>query len=603
MRRLSYLITLLCFVVQAVAQSWQSPAPRAYSDETVVYATIQSNVVSDPMSDFMVAAFIDGECRAEATQPVVGADGSQFFILRVGGEQPADLGKPISFKAFHKPMWMTYDVIPQGTEILYTGESEGMPSHPIVLQLQRQEGEPVALESFFFDAGALAAGRTTRVQLTAVPENASFDAYSVQLAFSRPVQGQDPFARWTAADVQRVYGQPLCFDVTPTVPGSLQAQVTVGGAPVTLRMETGAPLTAVEVGMPLPAEEGWQWLSNPYGDVTPDNIFQLFAGANLVEARTQDALVYNDPIWGYFGTLMEGGIPQNTCYKLKMTATPPPTVMYGGHYVQGLGVLLDGEWTWTPCPYYYDRALDVALDPAQAGLPSGMVIVSKEDGSAEFDGTQWVGDLTLLRSGQGYMVYSPLDEPFTLLFTPEHQLPQGSDYAAARAIDDDSPWHYDARRFMNNTTIVAVLPGVEELSEHWSIGVFVGSECRGEGHYVGGHFFITAHTERGEQVSLRLCHNPSGRTVAIDGTITTGQTRIGSLREPLVLTSAEATVGMERREERGEMRDERRERREERGEMREESFDLTGRRVAVAGHRGIVLQRRADGTVRKVLAR
>lgn len=111
-RCLTMTFFLLCNTLWLLAQSWTAEDPFKYNDETVVYATIQSNVPSDPMTDFVVAAFVDGECRVEAREPVTGVDGSQFFILRVRGDQPADLGKAISFRVYHKPMYKTYNLTP-----------------------------------------------------------------------------------------------------------------------------------------------------------------------------------------------------------------------------------------------------------------------------------------------------------------------------------------------------------------------------------------------------------------------------------------------------------------------------------------------------------
>lgn len=572
--RCALLSLFLCLTQWVFSQDWLVVSPYAYNDETVVYATLQSNVPGDPMTDFVVAAFIDGECRAEAVTPSTGVDGSQFFILRVRGDQTDDKGKTITFKAYHKPMRMTYDLTPART-VLYTGESEGTPSNRIVLSLERV-AEVVALESFFLMYDQLAAGKTTRVELVPTPQNATFDPYSVELNFT------GSFAGWDAMQVQRVGGSPLNFDLTPQYPGMVSVQATIGGQPITLRDMTGGPLTKMEVGASVPLESGWHWRSNPYGDIVQYNIGWIFPSEQFIEARTQDALLYNDPTWGYFGTLMEQGIAQNTCYKLKMASTATPATLTQGRYVAGYSVTLDGDWTWVGCPYYYDRLIS---NVRPKGAVEGMVIVTKENGSAEYDGTTWKGDLKVLRSGEGLMVYNPTAEACTLTFTPESLLPQGNQAAPARAAQV-SPWHYDASRFMNNTTIVATLLD-EELSDDWSVGVFVGDECRGEGHYVDGLFFITAHTERGEAVSLRLCHEPTGRQMAIDGTITTNQMRLGSLSQPVVLHSQELALSVHGAE----------------PELRGASCevrDLTGRRVT-ASHRGIQLRRQTDGTVRKVI--
>lgn len=588
--RYALLFVLLFLTQWAFAQGWQEVDPYAYNDETVVYATLRSNVPDDPMSDFVVAAFVGDECRAEAASPVRGNDGSQFFILRVRGDQTADLGKEISFRVYHKPMQMTYDLVPS-RPVTYTGESEGSPSQRIVLSLERQTGETVELESFFLIADNLAAGQTSRLLLQPMPANASFDVYAVELSFTGTIQG------WTAVEtgargiVKENGVSNAYFDITPQYPGMLQVGCTVNGKAVTLRGETGGPLTSLEVGCLIDLKQGWQWRSNAYGDVTDQNIFGVFSNSELVEARTQNTLLYNDPTWGYFGTMMETGIPQNTCYKVKMASTPAATALKGGRYVADHSVVLDGEWTWVGVPYYFDRPLSEALNPAQLTLPEGMVIVSKEDGSAEFNGRGWTGDLTVLHRGQGVMVYSPLENPYTLTFAPEASFrgvrnEKGEMRNGAREMSRGS-WHYDASRFMNNTTIVAVLADEESLSEDWTIGVFVGDECRGEGHYVDGRFFITAHTDRGERVTLKLRYESTGFTADIDETLTTGAMRMGSLRQPIRLHAPAVTQHIASSS-------------VDLAPDTKGDYDLTGRRV-MATKRGLVLRRQADGTVRKVI--
>ncbi|MBR6121678.1 MAG: hypothetical protein IKQ05_04730 [Prevotella sp.] len=574
--RYALIIFLLCLVHGTFAQNWQVADPYAFNDETVVYATLQSNVPDDPMTDFVVAAFIDGQCRVEAKAPVVGVDGSKFFVLRVRGDQTADMGKVISFRTYHKPMGKTYDLTPSRS-VVYTGESEGTPSRPIILGLEREVGEIVPLQSFFLVYDDLAAGLATRIRLEPFPSNASFDAYGVQLAFTGSIEG------WTAMQQQRVANDPLSFDLMPQYPGMVQVQATMNDAPIALLGETGGPIGSIEVGGLNDLNAGWQWRSNAYGDITDGNIFGIFSGNQLVEARTQYGLLYNDPTWGYFGTLMESGIPQNTCYKVKMGSKPAPTILHGGHYERAHSELLDGEWTWVGVPYYFDHPLSEALNPALMELPEGMVIVSKEDGSAEFSDGAWVGDLTVLRRGQGLMVYSPLDEPYTLTFAPEMSLPQGVYVLSRQEHVATSFWQYDASRFMNNTTIVAQVAEVTALSEEWTVGVFVGSECRGEGHYVEGCFFITAHTDRGEKIRLVLRHEPSGHTTDIVETLTTGQMRMGSLHQPVMLHAADATLGIRQVESAG---------------LRTERYDLLGRKSPNAR---LAIVRMADGTVRKQL--
>ena len=53
----------------------------------------------------------------------------------------------------------------------------------------------------------------------------------------------------------------------------------------------------------------------------------------------------------------------------------------------------------------YNRLLANAINTD--GLVKNMVIASKSDGSVEWDGTKWVGNLKAIKSGEGYLVYTP----------------------------------------------------------------------------------------------------------------------------------------------------------------------------------------------------
>ena len=209
--------------------------------------------------------------------------------------------------------------------------------------------------------------------------------------------------------------------------------------------------------------------------------------------------------------------------------------------------------------------------------------MTKEDGSAEFDGTAWKGDLVTLRKGQGLMVYSPLSGSYTLDFTYEGDMPIPNGATARLYNLSGNHWLYDASRFMNNTTVVAAIADAEELSSEWSIGVFAGNECRGEGHFIDGQFFITVHADRGEQVNMKLRHEPTGRTFEIAETLTAGQMRIGSISQPVMLHADKSLLGID----------------ETRTVAKNAAcYDMTGRKIVGKG-RGIILLRQADGKVVK----
>ena len=347
-----------------------------------------------------------------------------------------------------------------------------------------------------------------------------------------------------------------------------------------------------EVPAKVSYESGWQWKSNPYGFIMatenadwpdwPD--LETVFGDNLAEARTYDKLLYNDSEWGYWGSLLEGdsdypwAIGQARMYKVKMKAAQE-AYLYGGEQAEDVEQSLMPGWNWIGSPYFYNRLLSNALPDGE----EGMVIVSKADGSAEWNGQTWEGSLKVLKKGQGYLVYSPQEGNLPLALEVFGEMTQGDETPAGARAAHRSVWSYDHSRFASNMTMVAEMPQLND-AEHYSIGAFVGDECRGEGHFIEGLAYITVHANAGEQVLFRLHNELTSEFYDIDQTVST-QTRLGSVKAPVQLTSNAVVTGINSVHS---------------SEFTVHSYDLGGR-VVKANAKGMTILRQSDGSVRKVV--
>lgn len=585
MRRLTTTLTVFLITVLTHAQVWTMVDARQYNDETIVYAAIYAGSTDSP-DEWMVGAFIDQECRGEATSPAVGPDGSRFFILRVYGDHDADRNKPITFAVCHKTTLEEYDC--QSSEpVIFNGESFGSPSSPILLSFSTTE---IPLQGFIVSIDPMVAGQTGQLQLTPIPADATFRISDMTPA----ITANGDFGTWNTISCELLSREPLLFNISSSIP--CQYQFTIGDVPL-YQADGQTPFTGFEVAAPLNLKQGWQWRTNSYGDVTAANFEQVYGASALTEIRTQENLLYNDPAWGYFGTLMEAGLPQNMPYKVRM-ANELNSRLTQGHYTSGYAVIVSDGWTWIPSPYYFDHQLSAVFNPSQ--LHEGMVIISKERGSAEWDGTEWIGDLQVLPAYESFLCYAGTDEPFSLSYQPEADMTHGNDEApipqtetpaAARSLDT-TPWHYDAARFRDNMTLVMQLPQLEQPADY-SIGAFVGNECRGEGHFVtggrqaAGYYFTTVHCNQGETISFRLCHQSTGQQYNVDQTVTSTGLRLGSLRQPLSFTSQEQVTAISKATSTA-------------SPHVTQTFDLTGRKVQ-SPRRGLLIQQLSDGTVRRII--
>ena len=411
------------------------------------------------------------------------------------------------------------------------------------------------------------------ITLTPVPADADFDWADYQDIVNIGSQNYD--ASWHVIDMK---GRNANYSYVGLLPG--EYYVTCSDNAEGVYFEVPAKVTF---------ESGWQWKSNPYGNMESNKALYNYFGNNLVEARTQDKLLYNDPEWRYWGSLydIQGSadglgiaIAQAQMYKVKMNAIGE-TYLYGGSPAEENAYQVAQGWNWIGSPYFYKRTLDNAvLNPVE-----GMVIVGKT-ASAEYNGNAWIGDLKTIDPGQGYYVYLPgeLESGNLVLACEVYGMTQGDDTPAGARSARRHVWNYDHTQFASNMTLVAEISGLDN-AEDYSIGAFVGDECRGEGIIEDGRAFITVHTNAGEQVSFRLYNELTGEMLDIEQTVRSGAMRLGSLKAPVQLTTNAVTTGIQS---------------VDNGQGTMDKYDLGGRRVN-ATTKGLTIQRKANGTVRKVV--
>ena len=568
MRTYTILLTLLITAVSAVAQSWTPVDEYQYNDETIVYVRLSTGdaTAANHPTRFTVGAFIDGECRA-AAHATQGDDGTYLYVLRVHGDRDSDQGKTISFMVYDRENDFETDAIPS-RQMTFTGESEGEPSDCIVLTFSSQY---VPLQGFTVSIDALYARQTGELRLTPIPADATFRLNTLSWAFTGyPTQ-------WQAANLELRSTAPLVYDITPLVPGTIQ--VTLNGGAIPLYDTSGSAFTSFAVAAPVHLAQGWQWKTNPFADIASDDLATIYGGDALIEVRTHEDLLYNDPEWGYFGTLLDVGLPRNTAYKVRMAQGPVVGRQWDVSFPHGLSIEVKSGWSWIPSPYYYNRTFGHAFTDVSA-LPDGLTLISKEGGVAEWTGEAWEGDLPAVFAGEYFLCYNPTGEAFTLTYADETLMAQGDEATASSSV---GPWQFDASLYSDNMTLVALMPGLDHPDDY-VIGAFVGDECRGEGHWVDGRFFITAHADGHEQVSLRLCHLSTGTLYGIDETFGV-QPHLGSVAHPVLLHSAEQATGIGQFTADG---------------PSTECYDLMGRRVNPS-HRGLILIRTQGKTMKKVL--
>ena len=276
-------------------------------------------------------------------------------------------------------------------------------------------------------------------------------------------------------------------------------------------------------------EKGWNWMSFP---VTTKSQSEITIGdkttPDFTEVRGAESETLKDPTLGFFGELTTLNTAGGT-YKVKADK--------GGRLSFGTGELVKAGNSVTVQPGYnwiiYPHELDHSLEKLGATLGQyafkGDLIVGR-DFFASYDGAEWLApEQFAFKAGQGYLYYSNT--------TLEHPILWGSLEIAPEEEEDDakpSVWAVDNSAYADVMPIVATLQGIDHPKDY-TIGAFVGDECRGQGFVTASQLmFITVAGRAGETVTFRLHDEQTDEYFDITDAMSYG-TRAGSVTTPVVL--------------------------------------------------------------------
>lgn len=321
---------------------------------------------------------------------------------------------------------------------------------------------------------------------------------------------------------------------------------SVGRATISVKLDGVEVATSyVGIGQRYMQKAGWKWTSLYSGGVSW-NSPEYELGNVVEEIRSEDALLHNDPEYGYFGDLNR--LEPGTCYKIKVKEEEPGLLnlrIYPGGYEDMRPYRqIVPMWNWLGNPYQYDHDINSVFSTEDANANKfnvGDRIVSKDNGFAEYNGEKWTGTLTTLHAGLGYMYFNAASDTINMELKYEWNMPQGTPVMNAPQRKQ-TIWTYNSAPFADNMTIVADL-GNDYSAERFTVGAFVGDECRGEGEMIDGKCFITVHADKGETISFKLHDAVSGEMRTINEQMPFAK-MAGSLRAPQRLTVGGIVTGI-----------------------------------------------------------
>lgn len=375
-------------------------------------------------------------------------------------------------------------------------------------------------------------GRQATVEITPDPATAPYEPKDVQVfVYWNPQYADGCPDTWTIATIQRASEDGQTWTLLPKSMGHGTIQVVYG------KIVMGS--ASFTVGQPFDQKAGWSW-NTFLGNMSEDAMHGYFDEA-VEEIRSENDLMYNDPKYGYFGTLTN--LVERTCYKVKIGEDPGYVsfVLPSDSYAADINgeAEYQPKWNWLSYNSQFDLTMDQYFNKEE--FSEGDRIVSKNEGFATYTANGWEGTLEYLRFGQGYMYYNASGETKLISYASDSEFDQPTDREYAKsAYVKSSVWTYNSAPFADNMTIIADL-GSRYGTDNYSVGAFVGDECRGEGRMVAGKCFITVHADNGETISFRLYDELTGEMRMVNEQMPFAD-MAGTMKRPVKMTLGESTA-------------------------------------------------------------
>ena len=289
--------------------------------------------------------------------------------------------------------------------------------------------------------------------------------------------------------------------------------------------------TDIDLSMDL--AKGWNWISS-----------------NLSEEKWQNASTFFEPVIGNIEKLVsaDGGtlesikvVEATESYKLCANSAVS-NVWSGMAFVPSTKpITLNKGWNWIG--YIPVAAYPVADALANITPAENDVVKNLTDFAIYSDG-RWIGTLTEMKPGEGYMYKSGNDTVFTYpsrnVFAVT-EYPSKTKYAEVYSM----PWDVAVNRYPDNMNIIAELYADGKLLPEglYTVGAFVADECVGVGKYVNGKIFLTVNgaEELGREVNFKVVDNTNGKESDILEVISFNNALYGNLSTPYRLNVTETS--------------------------------------------------------------
>lgn len=349
------------------------------------------------------------------------------------------------------------------------------------------------------------------------------------------VSSVDKGNQWFTADGHVVEGA-TGKTFTPTEDGIYYVCASNGGC-FSAPSNAFKVISGTDFTLSLALNKGWNWISSNLSDAayTSSLAFVQPLGETVERLIGFDAELIRDPEYGLTGGLKQLSAQEGYMLKLSEVKSHDWT----GHAVvpSESSLTLKKGWNWIG--YLPMSGLDVKTALADLPASEGDVVKDYTD-FCIYEGGEWIGTMEEMRPGAGYMYYSGKDAAFA--YPTMHVFPVSLTDEGQRlnALRSGSTWSVAANEYPYNMNVIAALyEGSEKLPANlFTVGAFVGDECRGIGEWVSGTLFLTIYgdLESATPVTFRAIDNATDHEYEIKESALFDNTLVGSVASPFHLT-------------------------------------------------------------------
>lgn len=289
---------------------------------------------------------------------------------------------------------------------------------------------------------------------------------------------------------------------------------------------------------------GWNWISVNVKNAKSNAVNNLFSsiGSTGDEIKSQKkGFDKFSKLAGWSGTLdTTSGINPAEMYKLKLTKAGVVTIGGKPFSPASTPVQIAKGWNWIGFVPQYNVSVNEAL--ASYGPVDGDLVKSQKAFSMFYTGIGWIGSLTVLEPGKGYMlqsanasslVYPEVGLLKTAIEQPDKQAPKVLAYVGGQA--------------QSNTTVLAQLADETIDVQGKVLAAYNETACVGYASAVNltsgkPLFFITA--DESSKLEFALVDIKTGlKTTFVNSLTTSGDSHIGQIDKPYLLYTSKTESG------------------------------------------------------------